>query len=177
MNSSDIVDQLKSEGFLYLKDIKFEEFEKLICDFSKITWITDVKFHAKTNSFPFKTDSVLYHTDYPFANYIAWYCFSPCSKGGGISQLKDMRKILKLLTTEELEILSSVTFLIEKFDFTLYSIPFNLSYDDYRKYYYQPYRFKYSCYSKIQEQIISKFDKLIAASETIHINLCKGDCL
>lgn len=177
MNKNEIIDQLENKGFVVFKSIDFDEFEKKLCDFSKISWITNIKFIENRTAFPFTTKDVKFHTDYPFADYIAWYCYKPCQNGGGTSLLKDIRKILPNLSSSEIEYLSSVKFWIGNFDESEYQIPFNLSSDTEEKYYFQPYRYKYSNFTTTESNIITEFEKLIDLSDTVSIHLEAGDCL
>lgn len=172
-----VLTQLRTQGYLHLQEMDLESFEDLLGEFAKIVRITSIKAQEGSKSFAFMTEPVRFHIDYPFSNYVAWYCFHPCSEGGGTSQLKDMRKIVQGLTPEEFEILSGYKFRIWIFDDKEYLIPFTLTNSKREKYYYQPYSLKYLPPTPRQQAVIDKLETLIAAAETISIDLKKEDAL
>jgi Taurine catabolism dioxygenase TauD, TfdA family len=177
INLKEIKNELMTTGYYLLRDTNLDHCEHLMTQVANIVTITHIKCIVGAKRFIESNIAVAYHTDYPVADYIAWYCVQNSDEGGA-SLIVDIRTLLSELSLNEVKSLSSIHFLINRPEKKPINVPFDISDKyGYEKYYYQPYRLNDSLLDDSQLNALKKFENFLNTTIPIKIDLQKGDFL
>ena len=99
--------QLRTNGYVYLRDISRENLRSLLESLGNIIQVTDVKINTNSKALVTSSKELDFHTDHHKVDIIAWHCIKQFSEGG-YSVFLDIEDVLEKFTEQEKEQLASI---------------------------------------------------------------------
>lgn len=172
----EILDSLKKFGYLVLGRMEQHEFCKAIDALGTVIGVSDIKINNISNRKFNKASGLDLHTDTPLADVVAWYCITQ-DETVGESIFLDSTEILKLLSEEEIEILSTTYIKYPIYKGTsINNHPVLCTSDKTQNIYYTSW-LKNDDYDSEQIKVLEKFEKLVSTLPHNEVRLKPGESL
>lgn len=176
ISKSAIEAEIAEKGFSHVKFPKTKNFGSIISSLGEIIQQTEIRENPKSTRLLASNHGMNFHTDHNAAKYIAWFCNSQSSTGGG-SLLIDTKSILQHFSESSLNLLQEVSvkthqvFYGDKLSLPLLSVNGNKTII-----YYAEWLVNIPSCIK-HKKTLSQFEDQIKSTEPIKILLSEGDLL
>ena len=168
-----VFSSITSTGYVVVKNISREVFEKICKSIGEIVQSSDVKVSGG-DSYISSPLEVPFHTDNPKIPTVGWYCICQDDANGAIL-IVDGRNLIKSLSPESIRELGNMRVSLPNRDATY---PALIAGND-EQIYYSPVRWGLFAKTATRPQIraIREFEKLVSDADALEIKLRSGDAL
>ncbi len=170
-----IADSMKEKGFILLKSSNEEDYFNIISSLGETLYQTEVKMQAGKSNVVYNPQEILFHTDYPKADFVSWFCVNSGNREAPL-ELIDTVNIRKM-DADTLETLRGIKVGFKcKIDREIYEAPLILDYKFGIGTTYNPWGLQ----SEMTDEQKSCYDKLLKIfedAERLVIDIDQGDIL